>query len=101
MFTWIIIVEVIGVVLVVIGLYISSLQKIKKTLQGAHAQLLPDYVSEEEDDGLIQRQVNELTDTAQSEDELMQSGTSSMQDSVEPPMIHYADNENEDDGEVW
>ena len=31
----------------------------------------------------------------------MQSGTSSMQDSVEPPMIHYADDENEDEGEVW
>jgi hypothetical protein len=50
---------------------------------------------------LIERQVNELTDTVQSEEELMQSGTSSMQDSVEPPMIHYADDENEDEGEVW
>ena len=31
----------------------------------------------------------------------MQSGTNSMQDSVEPPMLHYADDENDDVGEVY
>ena len=30
----------------------------------------------------------------------MQSGASGMQDSVEPPMIHYADDENDDVNEM-
>lgn len=69
MFTWIVVLEVIGItfkfhimtkdiaasyaqlniaglVLVVTGLYLSSLHQEQSTLQGAHAQLLPDYVSE-------------------------------------------------------
>lgn len=31
----------------------------------------------------------------------MQSGTSSMQDSVEPPMLHYVDDDVKDEGEIW
>ena len=55
------------------------------------------FIYQEEDDESIQRQA---TDIVQSEEELMQSGASGMQDSVEPPMIHYADDENDDVNEM-
>ena len=55
---------------------------------------------QEEDNDVVQR-VNELTEFVQSEEELEVSGASSLQESADPPMIHYADDEHDEEGHLW
>lgn len=99
---WILLLEAIGIILVVIGLYLSSFRKGQFSRLSSDAPLLPDQynTSDEEDNGVLQR-VNELTEFVQSEEELEVSGSSSFQDSADPPMIHYADDEQEEEEQLW